>query len=209
MEILDEGGEHELLDRAAQGDVVAVEQLLAMHRDRLKRMISLRLDPRVAVRADGSDVLQETLLIAARKLPDYLKGRPLPFYPWLHQIAWEQLLHLHRRHIQAQKRSVLRERQRTLDLPDQSAVQLADLLMAVGSSPSQCLARHELRQRMRHALDNMPWHDREVLVMRYLEQLSVHDIAAILGLTESGVKSRHRRALERLHGNLEDEFGEP
>ncbi len=154
-------------------------------------------------------MLQETLLTAARKLPDYLKLRPLPFYPWLRQIAWEQVVHLHRRHIQTQKRSVRRERRKTLDLPDQSAVQLADLLVAVGSSPSQRLARHELRVRVRQALDHMPWHDREVLVMRYLEQLSVRDIAAILGLTESGVKSRHRRALERLQGILEGEFREP
>ena len=153
-------------------------------------------------------MLQETLITAARKLPDYLQRRPLPFYPWLRQIAWEQLIHLHRRHIQAQKRSVRRERRHTLDLPDQSAVQLADLLVAVGSSPSQRLARHELREGVRQALYRMPWNDREVLVLRYLEQLSLHDIAAILELTESGVKSRHRRALERLQAMLEDEFRE-
>src|SRR3954471_13423303 len=107
----------ELLDRAAAGDTPARQQLLARHRDRLRRMVAVRLDPRVAARVDPSDVVQEALLEAARKLPDYLRERPVPFYPWLRRLAWEHLLKLHQRHLAA-KRDAAREEPRAPALPD-------------------------------------------------------------------------------------------
>jgi RNA polymerase sigma-70 factor (ECF subfamily) len=88
-------------------------------------------------------------------------------------------------------------------------MQLADRLLASGTSPSGRLVRAEMRDRVRKALDQMPPHDREVLVMWHLEQLSVGEIAALLGLTEAGVKSRHRRALERMLRVLENNIVEP
>jgi RNA polymerase sigma-70 factor (ECF subfamily) len=187
-----------LLCRAGAGDLSAVGELLERQRARLRQMIAVRIDSRVATRVDPSDVVQETLAEAARKLPDYLKDRPLPFYPWLRRIAWERLVHLHIRHVEAQKRSVKREGHQGLALPDRSAMQLADRLAASGTTPSGNLIRTELRKRVRAALDRMEPHDREVIVLWHLEQLSVNEIAAVLAMTESGVKSRHRRAVERL-----------
>ena len=78
----------ELLRQAGQGDEPARQQLLVRHRDRLKRMVAVRLDPRLAVRVDPSDVVQEALLDAAQKLDGYLRDRPVPFYPWLRRLAW-------------------------------------------------------------------------------------------------------------------------
>jgi RNA polymerase sigma factor (sigma-70 family) len=80
---------------------------------------------------------------------------------------------------------------------------LANCLVAGGTSPSRRAIREELRQRVRAALDEMVSHDREILVMWHLEQLSASEIAAVLQMTEAGVKSRHRRALQRLMCNLE------
>ena len=94
-----------LLDRVAAGDREAVEQLLARYRERLKRMINLRMDRRLAPRVDGSDVVQETLAEASRRLSEYARLRPIPFYPWLRQIAWNKLVELHRWHFR-EKRSV-------------------------------------------------------------------------------------------------------
>ena len=76
-----------LLRRVAAGDPAARELLLDRHRQRLRRMIALRLDRRLWARVDPSDVLQETLAEAGQKLPDYARTRPLPFYAWLRQIA--------------------------------------------------------------------------------------------------------------------------
>src|SRR5437763_14614661 len=90
----------ELLRRAGDGDAAARQQLLARHRDRLRRMVAVRLDQRLAARVDPSDVVQEALIEADRKLDDYLEQRPVPFYPWLRRLAWEQLVKLHERHVQ-------------------------------------------------------------------------------------------------------------
>ena len=145
---------------------------------------------------------------ATRQLPDYLRERPVAFYPWLRRIAWEQLVHLHDRHLRAQKRSIHREAHSAPALPDQSVAQLVDRLVTDGTSPSRHLIRKEMRERVREALDQMESHDREVLVLWYLEQLAVPEIAEILELSESGVKSRHRRALMRLTTVLAPNSGE-
>src|SRR3954447_22328750 len=161
----------ELLARAGQGDGDARQQLLGRHRDRLCRMVAVRLDRRLAARIAPSDVVQEALMEASQKLSEYLRQRPLPFYPWLRHLAWEHLVKLHQRHLAARKRSVTREQQAIPGLPDESAVDLAERLVGSGIRPSHHLLREELRGRVRAALARLPEGDREVLVLRYLEQL--------------------------------------
>jgi RNA polymerase sigma-70 factor (ECF subfamily) len=190
--------DEDLIERARRGDQSAREALLACHRDRLRKMVAFRLDRRLAARVDPSDVVQEALAEAARKLDDYLRQRPLPFYPWLRQLAWERLVKLHQRHLRASRRSATREEPGLLNLPDDSALELAGRLLEAGSGPAERLLREELRQRVRGALDGLAGPDREVLVLRYLEGLSHGEIAAVLGATEAAVKTRHVRALERL-----------
>lgn len=194
----------ELLERAGAGDRTARQQLLARHRGRLRQMVALRIDRRMAARVDPSDVVQEALADAAQGLSDYLRDRPLPFYPWLRQFAWERLLQLHRQHLQAQRRSVNREQLRIFGVADESEAVLAERLVNSGSSPSARLLAAELRERVRAALEALEPHDREVLVLRYLEQLATKEIAAMLGISEAAVKTRHRRALERLRRRLDE-----
>jgi RNA polymerase sigma-70 factor (ECF subfamily) len=196
----------QLLQRTAQGDQAARQQLLVRHQARLLRLIGLRLDRRLAARIDPSDVLQEALLEAVRRLPDYLLQRPLPFYPWLRQLALDRLADLHRLHVRTQRRSVGREERLVLD--EQSALELANRLLARDSSPSARLQRSELRTRLEAALARLGERDREILVLRHLEQLSAAEIAAVLGIREGAVYTRHLRALERLRGLLGDEPGE-
>ena len=80
-----------LLDAAARGDGPARNRLIERYRRRLKRMVAVRLDRRLSARVDPSDVVQDTLADAARKLDGYLRDRPLPFYPWLRQLAADRL----------------------------------------------------------------------------------------------------------------------
>ncbi len=195
----------ELIDQASKGDRRAADELLDRHRQRLKKTITVRMDSRLAGRVDPSDIVQETLLQAARKLPDYLERRPLPFYPWLRQLALERLMHLHQRHVKAQRRSVRREALPAAGLPDESVLELAVRLVATGTGPSERLLRRELQDRVRQALDELGPRDREVLVLRYMEQLSTADTAAVLGIGESAVKMRHLRALQRMRDLLQDE----
>ncbi len=91
--------------RAQKGDESARDKLLARHRKKRKRLFRVWMDPRLAARVDPSDMVQETLLLAARRLEEYFAAPPLPFYAWLRQIGREQLIQLHREHVVARKRS--------------------------------------------------------------------------------------------------------
>ena len=193
----------QLLERAGRGDPRARQELLIGHRDRLRRMVALRLDRRLAARVDPSDIVQESLAEAHQHLSEYLVRRPLPFYAWLRQFAWERVAKQYERHVRAQRRSVTREE--APPLPDESVAQLAQRLIASATSPSRRLLREELRDRVRSALACLKPHDREILVLRYLEGLSNAEAAAVLGLAESTAGMRHLRALERLRALLGDQ----
>jgi RNA polymerase sigma-70 factor (ECF subfamily) len=192
----------ELLDRSVRGDAAARQELLVRHRARLRRMVALRLDRRLGARLDPSDVVQEALADAAVHLDEYLRDRPLPFYPWLRQFAWERLCKLHRHHIHAQRRSINRE-ELDMPLPDESVRYLAHRLLTSGTSPSRRLIRQEQREQVRAALAELAPRDREILVMRHLEQMETPEIAAALGITEGAVRNRQYRALIRLRTLLE------
>ena len=192
-----------LLQNAAGGDQLAAERLFDLHRGRLRAMIALRLDRRLSARMDPSDVLQETMIQAHQKLPEYLRTQPIPFYPWLRRIAWENIVQLHRQHLLAQARAVTREERLDVALPDQSAVQLAERLIAKGSSANQRLIEKELKDRVQAALAQLDPRDREVLVLRFLEQLSIEEASAVLEISQEAVKSRQRRALERFSETID------
>jgi RNA polymerase sigma-70 factor (ECF subfamily) len=189
-----------LLQAAARGDQVAVQSLLERHRERLRRMVALRLDSRLSARVDASDVVQEAMMDAARKLVDYERERPLPFYPWLCRLTAEQLAIVHRMH-RCGTRSVGRE-QHAFARPDDSARLLADRLVATDTTPGHAVVREERRQRVHTALERLTPPDREILVMRYLEDLTFPEIAAILDIGESAAKMRHLRAIERIRSVL-------
>jgi RNA polymerase sigma-70 factor (ECF subfamily) len=197
----------ELLRIAAQGDRSAIRRLLEDHRGRLRQMVAIHLDRRMAARVDPSDVVQESLVEAARRLPGYLENQSIPFYPWLRQIAWQKLLDLRDHHIAAQKRSVNREDPLGLELTDESVADLAERFIAGGSSPSQGLLRQEQRERVRLGLALLKPQDREVLVLRYLEQLAVSEVTAVLGITEDAFIKRHWRAVQRLRSILSRQEG--
>ena len=193
----DDSETNELMARARAGDTAAQQMLLERFRARLCRMVAVRLDRRLASRLDPADVVQEAIFEASQCLAQYLEERPLPFYPWLRRLTWKRLVKLHHRHLGAQKRSVGRE-ERSLALPDESAMELAERLVAPGTSPSHRAVRDEMRGRVQVALRRLPEPDQEVLVLRFLEQLSTSEIAAVLETTEGAVKTRQTRALDRL-----------
>jgi RNA polymerase sigma-70 factor (ECF subfamily) len=70
--------------------------------------------------------------------------------------------------------------------------------VASDTTPGHDLLREERRQHVREALKRLAQPDREILVMRYLEDLSFPEIAAILEIGESAAKMRHLRAIEKI-----------
>jgi RNA polymerase sigma-70 factor (ECF subfamily) len=164
-------------------------------------MVYLRIDPRLAARLDPSDIVQDALAEAHRRLPVYAAERPIPFYPWLRRIAWERLLRMRRRHIDAKRRTVLRED--ALPLSEGSEMLLAERL-AAASTPSEQLLRREIRERLHEALAQLPAADREVIVLKHLEELSFQEAAAVLEISTAAIYSRYYRAIQRLHRLLNE-----
>jgi RNA polymerase sigma-70 factor (ECF subfamily) len=186
-----------LLIQAGAGDQQAFEQLLKRYRPSLRAFIELRLGAEVRARVDPSDVVQETQLEAFIRLADYLDRRPMPFHLWLRKTAYERLLKVRRRHLAAQ-RSVSRE----VALPDQSSVLLAHRLKAHTPGPVQQLCRGELAAQIQQALSELSETDREVLLMRHVEELPYEDIGCLLGLEPAAARKRYGRALLRLRKTL-------
>jgi RNA polymerase sigma-70 factor (ECF subfamily) len=199
-----------LLERAAGGDREVLGQLLERDRDRLRRMVALRLDRRLAGRIDPSDVIQEAQLEAAERLGEYLRQPTMPFFLWLRLVTGQRLLLLHRRHLGAQMRAAGREV--SLDqpaLPQATSAALAAQLMGRMTRPSEAAIRAEMKARLHEALDCMDPIDRDVLTLRHFEQLSTIETAQELGITEEAAKKRHIRALKRLKEILTRGPGNP
>lgn len=193
----------ELLDQAREGAAAAQEELLDRHREALRRMIALRLDPAIVQRVDASDIVQEVLLEASRRLDDYLARPVMPFHLWLRHLAKDHLIDAHRRHHLARKRGV--DREQPLVRPgwaEQSSLDLAGHLLDQEPTPASAALRQELQDRMTRALARMGDDDREIILMRYFEQLGNQEIAEALGLTEAAASMRHLRAIRRLRDLL-------
>lgn len=199
----DESEIEELVEQARLGEPAARAQLLAIGRTWLRSLVAGRLDRRLAGRLEDSDLVQDVLLLAERKLDDYLRDPTVPFLCWLRTHAEAQLVDTHRRHVIAQRRSVLREQTST---PPQAASELELNQLPADSQPtaSQHALRAETIELARAALERLAEPDRVVLVLHFLEQVDVAQIARLLGLTESGVRSRLLRALQRLRLALND-----
>lgn len=187
-----------MLRRAAAGDHVSIDALLEQHRSALKKMLAVRMDPRVQGRIDPSDVVQETLTLASQRLPKYAAEQPIPFYPWLRQIALEKLAVQHNHHLRVAKRSVVREQDVRAEISDASVCGLAQQIVGTVESPSQTMMREEMVQRLRDALDTLREADREVIIMRFLEHMNSRDIGATLGISEAAVNMRKMVAIERI-----------
>jgi RNA polymerase sigma-70 factor (ECF subfamily) len=195
----------DLLRRAGDGDTAALGALLEGHRKRLRRMVRLRLDPRLQGRIDPSDILQEAFLEAAQRLAEYLREPHMPFFLWLRFLTGQKLLTLRRRHLGTEARDAGREVSLQQGaMPEASSACLAAQLLGKVTAPLQAAIRAELKVRLQDALNAMDPLDREVLALRHFEHLNNTETAEVLGITPSGTSSRYLRALKRLKDILGD-----
>jgi RNA polymerase sigma-70 factor (ECF subfamily) len=196
--------EREQLRRAAAGDEQALRTLFEAHSDRLRRMVRLRLNRRLAGRVDDSDVLQEAYAEVTRKLAEYAGDPKLPVFLWLRRLTALKLAEVQRHHLGTQLRDA--DREVTLHrggLPMADSVSLAAHLLGTLTTPSQAAIKAETRLLVQEALNGMDPIDREVLALKHFEQLSTSEIAQVLGLSKAGAGSRYLRAIKRLRAILE------
>ncbi|HTU90489.1 MAG TPA: sigma-70 family RNA polymerase sigma factor [Gemmataceae bacterium] len=194
----------DLLRRAKAGDTAALGELFAHYRDRLRKMICLRLDRRVAGRLDPSDVLQEAYLDVARRFPGYAAAPKVPFYVWLRELTGQRLIDLHRQHLGAKMRDAAQEVSlHRGTLPQASSASLAQQLLAGLTSPTQAAIRAEMQLKLQDALNSMDPIDREVVVLRHFEELNNVETAAALGIEPPAASKRYLRAIRRLKAILD------
>lgn len=193
----------ELVSLVRADDQLALGRLLDRHRERLLRVLRFRLDARIQGRVDPEDVLQETLIEAVDRLPEYLDQPGVPFFVWLRFLAVQKLAQLHRRHLETRSRAAGRERGlQQGGLAGASSADLAARLLGNLTSPSEALARAEQKLQVESALNQMDPMDREILTLRHFEQLANVEAAGVLGLSPTAASNRYVRAVRRLQGLL-------
>jgi RNA polymerase sigma-70 factor, ECF subfamily len=186
----------QLLQALTNGDEVALNALLDGHRDYLRRLLEWQMGAELRSRIDPSDVIQETHIVVSRRIEEFLDTRPTSFKVWLRGKALERLIEARRKHVVADMRSVRRE----VALSDASSMALAH---AVASpSPSAAVSRAELVQRINQSVGELSEMDREVLLLRHVEQLDNAEAAEVLGVEPKTASKRYGRALLRLRAKL-------
>ena len=198
-----------LLERAAGGDASAVRALFAGHRERLKRLVHLRLSRQLAGRLNQADVVEEILAEAMERLKAYAEGPSPALSLWLRDLGCQKLAEIHRRHLgTADDGGGAGEV--TLHgggLPLLDPASLAAEFMGAARDESAAAARAEARLSVQEALNSMEPIDREVLALKHFERLTFGEIAQVLGLSEAGTGSRYLKAIQRLKGILPWDFG--
>jgi RNA polymerase sigma-70 factor (ECF subfamily) len=193
------GEETHLMDRLRAGDRKALGELFQCYRERLGRMVELRMDPRLRSRIDASDVLQEAYLDLAGDLEAYRADLKLPPLLWMRLHVGRRLTMLLRRHLGTGMRdagleiSLYREA-----LPQASSAALASMLLGRHTSPTQAAQRAERLLRIQEALNTLDPIDREVLALKHFEELSRAETAQVLSISPEAAAKRYFRALKRL-----------
>ncbi len=164
-----------IIARARRGDADAFEQLVVAYRDQVFRL-ALRM---CGSEADADEVAQEAFLSAWKALPNF-RGES-QFSTWLYQLTTHAAIDLMRRE----------KRQIAADITEVSAADPAP-------SPQQQAEQSEQREIVRDAILQLAPEQREVVVLRFMEELSYEEIGAVLKLPSGTVKSRLNRAKAQL-----------
>jgi RNA polymerase sigma-70 factor (ECF subfamily) len=182
-----------------RGDRQALGMLFDQYRDRLRRMVELRLDQRLRARFDASDVVQEAFLDVAGDLDAYLADPKLPPLLWLRLHVGRRLTTLHRQHLGSKMRDAGQEISLYQGaVPRASSTALAAMLLGRHAWPTQAAQRAERMLRVQEALNSLDPIDREVLALRHFEQLGRAEAALVLGISQEAGAKRYFRALKRL-----------
>jgi RNA polymerase sigma-70 factor (ECF subfamily) len=193
-----------LLERVASTGGQSLEELFARHRERLRKMVRLRLDRRLRGQFSSAAVLQEVYREACRQIGEYLANPTPPVFLWLRLLTGRVLQALHRQHLGAhfldagQDFSLFRGA-----LPEVNSVSLAAQLIGE-RLPNQAAARADMLLRLQDALNGMDSLDREVLALCHFEELRDAEVAAVLRIDEDTVTMHYVRALKRLKKILQN-----
>jgi RNA polymerase sigma-70 factor (ECF subfamily) len=187
-------GDAELVQLARQRDSGAFRVIMRRHNRRLYRVA------RAVTRDDSEaeDVVQEAYSQAFANLGNFRGDSSLA--TWLTRIALNEALGRLRRRRPTVELS-------TLDAESQDETHVIPFpLMTSNCDPERAVAQREIRRLMERAIDDLPEAFRIVFVMREIEELSVKETAAFLGLPQATVKTRLHRARRLLRQALNEQL---
>jgi RNA polymerase sigma-70 factor (ECF subfamily) len=181
-----------LAQRVAAGDLRAFEGMMRRYNRRLFRLAraTLRDD------AEAEDALQEAYLLAFRRIGQFRGEAALS--TWLSRLVLNECLGRLRRS---------RRRDNVVPMVSVTDEQDLETMAASGAEgPDGAAVRSEMRSLIERKLDELPDAFRAVFVLRCVEELTVEETAATLGLPEATVRSRHFRARSLLRESLAREM---
>jgi RNA polymerase sigma-70 factor (ECF subfamily) len=187
-----------LLQRVATTGGQALDELFTRHRERLRKMVRLRLDRRLRGQFSSSAVLNEVFREAGRRIEEYLANPGQSVFLWFRLLTGQLLQALHRKYLgghildAGQDLSLFRGA-----LPAVNSVSLAAQLIGQ-RVPDQAAVRADMLLRLQDALNGMDSLDREVLALCHFEELADGEVAAVLGIDPEAVTLHYVRALKRL-----------
>jgi RNA polymerase sigma-70 factor (ECF subfamily) len=171
--------------RLKQGDLGALHEVITRYHHRMYRfLIRLTQDPAIA-----EDLFQQTWLRVIEKIGRYDASRQ--FEPWLFSVARNLTIDYMRQ-----------RRPESLDVVDEFGAAPVDRLVSVDQDPLAQLLEYERAEVLVAALATLPLIHREVLTLRFEEELKLEEIAEVAGIPLSTVKSRLLRALASLRERL-------
>lgn len=191
------------LQRGVAGDRKVLAEIWDTYRERLRKLVRLRMDRRLQGRIDPSDVLQEAFVDFATRASEYIDDPTMPFYLWLRFLTGQRLQLMHRHHLGTQMRDAGREVSLHQGaMPQATSVSLAAQLLGRFTSVTQAVQRAEMQVILQEAINAMDPLDREILALRHFEELSNAETADVLGIKATTASTRHIRALKRLRETL-------
>ena len=189
----------EIIELLKRGDQQVLVDLWSKYRERLLKLVKLRMDRRMQGRLDAEDVLQEAFVDFASRVQEYTNDPTMPFYLWLRYLTGQRLQLMHRHHLGTMMRDAGREVSiHRGPMPRATSVSLAAQLLGRFTSVTQAVQRAEMQVLLQEAINSMDETDREILALRHFEELSNAETAQVLGIKRSTASSRHLRAIGRL-----------
>ena len=190
----------ELIARARSGDRAALDQLFTLYRSYLRLTIASSMGPHLRRECDASDVLQETLLVAASQFAKFQGTDEPELLGWLRVLAGRKLIDLARR---AGRLKRAPKDQLSLDQAQQDDEEkLAYQLVADLTSPSHAAAKREMAVKLAEALAQIDPKEAEVIWLHHVEGVSFEAIGQRIGTGRNGVRGIWMRALRNLRQAL-------
>jgi RNA polymerase sigma-70 factor (ECF subfamily) len=195
----------DLIRRARKREAGAIDRLLESYRQYLKLLARTGIDASLQGKADPSDLVQETFLKAHQHFGQFQGHSEAELIAWLRQILARNLADLIRRYHVAESRRAGRERSLE-QLINASSQALDNLLADTAGSPSRSAERRELSVVLANALAELSEEQREVIVLRSLEERDWPEISQRMGRTAGAVRMLWVRALKRLRPLIEKQL---